>query len=61
MKAVEIQDRRGKLRTLMKVELTRFDNALDTWNEKKRGTKDKSPIFGLRLCFYKSGEEPRFK
>jgi len=38
VKAVEIQNRRGKLRTLV----TRFDNALDIWNERKRGIKDKS-------------------
>lgn len=42
----------------MKEELTRFENALDIWNEKKRRIKDKSPIFGLRLFFYRSGEDP---
>lgn len=61
MKAIEIQDRRGKLKTLGKVKLTRLDNALDIWNERKRGIKDKSLIFGLRLCFYGSGEDPGFK
>lgn len=35
MKAIEIQDRRGKLKTLGKVKLTRLDNALDIWNERK--------------------------
>lgn len=45
---------------LEKVELTGLDNTLDIRKEGKREIKDNSQIFGLKLWFYRDGEDLRF-